>query len=467
MKAKGNELWIDVIDPGTEELIESVERCRAEAVDHAVREAHAAFCKVWRRMKAAERSAALYAVGGALRSRAEELAVIESRQTGKPLSAARGEALRAARYFEYYAGAADKFLGGSGPDDPEFFDYTVVEPLGVTAHIVPWNFPLVIFSRTVAAALATGNTAVVKPAEEAPLSILRAAALAVQAGLPRGVLTVVTGYGEEAGAALVRHPLVRAVAFTGSVETGKAVLRMAADRIVPVFPELGGKSPNLVFADADLDWAVKNAYTAMYSNAGQTCIAGSRLIVEESIKELFIERLAEKVRAIRLGPGLEDPDMGPLITDAHRHRVLDYIACGCSEGARLVLGGKVPQTPPRGYFVEPAIFDRVQPGMRIAREEIFGPVLCVLPFRDEEEAVRLANDTEYGLAAGIFTRDLSRALRVSRQIDAGRIFINQYPAGDVTAPFGGNKQSGYGRACGWEALRHFTQLKSVTIRYGS
>jgi aldehyde dehydrogenase (NAD+) len=467
MAAERNGKEIAVVDPATEEVVGRVERCGAEQVQCAVEAAFAAYRSGWRQMKAAERSAVLHAVGQAIRKHAGELAHIESLQTGKPISAARGETLRAARYFEYYAGAVDKFLGGTGPEDHEFFDFTMVEPLGVTAHIVPWNFPLVIFSRTVAAALAMGNAAVVKPAEEAPLSILRVAEIARQAGLPPGVMAVVTGYGEEAGAPLVQHPLVRAVAFTGSVETGKAVLRMAAERVIPVFPELGGKSPNVVFADADLDWAVQNAYAAMFSNAGQTCIAGSRLIVERSIRSRFVEMLVAKVSAIRLGRGLDDPDMGPMISAEHRARVLHYIESGVREGARLVTGGGPPADMPKGYFVRPTIFDQVRPEMRIAREEIFGPVLCVLPFDSEEEAARLANDTEYGLAAGIFTRDIGRALRLSRDIDAGRIYINQYPCGDVTAPFGGNKLSGYGRACGLEALRHFTQLKSVSIRYGT
>lgn len=450
----------DVVAPATEELLGSAVRADAADVDRAVMAAESAFRAGWRLKKPAERCALLLRFAALLRERADAFAEVESLDTGKPLGAARNEVLRAVRYFEYYAGAADKFLGDTSPMEAESFDFTLVEPLGVTAHITPWNFPLPVFARSAAPALAMGNTVVAKPAEQAPLTTVMAAELAMEAGFPPGVVNVVTGFGEEAGAPLVRHPGVRAVAFTGSVETGKRILHLGADRVIPVFPELGGKSPNLVFADADLEWAAANAATAVFANAGQACIAGARLLVEESVKDEFVERVVEKARAYRLGE-----DLGPMISREHLERVLGYIESGKQEGARVVTGGARAAAPARGYFVEPTVFDRVSAEMRIAREEIFGPVLCVFSFASEAEAVAMANDTPFGLAAGVFTRDLGRALRVSREIDAGRIYVNQYPSGDVTVPFGGNKESGYGRACGMEALRHFTQLKSVSVRY--
>ncbi|MBK9166122.1 MAG: aldehyde dehydrogenase family protein [Bryobacterales bacterium] len=456
---------LEIVDPAVGEPFASSARGAAAEVDRAVRDAQRAWKESWRLRKPAARAEVLFRLSRLILDHLDELSRMESRNTGKPLRSTEAEVRRAARYFEYYAGAPDKFFGDTGPPEESFLDFTWNEPLGVTAHILPWNFPLPVLARSVAPALAMGNAVVVKPAEQTPLTALRAAELAIEAGVPSGVFNVVTGLGEETGAPLVSHPLVRAVAFTGSVETGRAVLRLAAERIIPVMPELGGKSPNLVFADADLDLALENAIQAIFANSGQTCIAGSRLLVEAPIRESFAARLAERARSLRLGPGETNPDLGPLISEEQRKRVQSYCELAVSEGARLVTGGRRPAQPDRGFFFEPTIFDRVEPSMRIAREEIFGPVLCILPFRDESEALSLANDTGFGLAAGIFSRDLSRVLRLARDIDAGRIFVNQYPSGDVNVPFGGNKESGYGRACGIEALRHFVQVKSVTVRY--
>lgn len=455
---------LDVLNPATEEVVGDVPRGNAEDVGRAVEAAHAAL-PGWKRLKPAERSRLLFRYTAALERHTEELANLESLQTGKPISAARGEIRKAVRYFEYYAGAVDKFMGEVIPEGGDYLAYTSHEPLGVTAHILPWNFPVLIYARSVAPALAVGNTAVVKPAEQAPLTTLLAAQLAEEAGLPPGVINVVTGLGEEAGAPLVRHPLVRGVGFTGSVETGRAILHECAERVIPCFPELGGKSPNVVFADADMDVAVENAYKAMFANAGQACLAGSRLLVERSIRDEFLERLHSRLRRIRLGNGADDPDMGPLISREQEERVLGHIGAGRSEGARVTLGGGKPSSLPKGFFIEPTVFDDVQPGMRIAREEIFGPVLTVFPFDNEREATRLANDTEYGLVAGIFTRDIHKAMRFAREVEAGRIFVNEYPVGDVSSPFGGYKLSGFGRVGGMDALRHFSQVKNVIIRY--
>jgi aldehyde dehydrogenase (NAD+) len=454
----------ETIDPATEEVIATVPRGAAADVNEAVLAARAAFEGSWRRLKPKERARLLFDLARAIESRIDALAELETLDSGKPLPLSRREVLSTARYFDYYAGAADKFHGETIPLGPDYVDFTLREPLGVTAHIVPWNMPLNMVGRSVAPALATGNTAVVKPAEQTPLTALRLAELFEEVGFPAGVYNVVTGYGEEAGAALSRHPGIDSITFTGSVETGRLVMRAAAEHIKPVVLELGGKSPHIIFADADLELAVAEAAKGIYTNCGQVCSAGSRLLLDEAIKEPFLEKLKARSDAIRLGPGLASPDMGPLVSAEQYERVLAYIEIGRAEGADVVAGGGRPDHLERGYFVSPTILDNVQADARVAQEEIFGPVLAVLTFRDEEEALALANRTRYGLVAGIFTNDINRALRLATGIKAGQIFVNEYYAGGEETPFGGYKQSGFGREKGWAALYNYTQLKNVAIR---
>lgn len=452
------------VDPSTEEVIAVVARGTAADIDRAVDAARRAFEGPWRATKPKERARLLFAVARELEARADLFAEWEARDSGKPLSRARQEVLSTARYFEFYAGAADKFYGDTIPLGPDYVDFTLREPLGVTAHIVPWNMPLNMVGRSVAPALAMGNTAVVKPAEETPITALMLAELMEELGFPAGVYNVVTGFGEEAGAALSKHPGIEGLTFTGSVETGRLVMKAAAEHIKPVVLELGGKSPHIVFADVDLDLAAQEVAKGIFSNSGQICSAGSRLVVEASIKEPLLERLAERARQIRLGPALQDPDMGPLVSKTQFERVRGYIEVGQQEGAALLLGGDRPPDLPRGYFIAPTIFDQVRPEMRIAQEEIFGPVLAVQTFTEVEEALELANAVPYGLVAGIFTNDINKALRLARDIKAGQIYINEYYAGGEETPFGGTKQSGFGREKGMEALYHYTQVKNVAIR---
>jgi aldehyde dehydrogenase (NAD+) len=454
----------ETVDPATEEAIATVPRGTAADVNQAVAAARAAFEGPWCRLKPKERARLLFDLSRAIEHHVDALAELETVDSGKPLPLARREVLSTARYFEYYAGAADKFHGETIPLGPDYVDFTLREPLGVTAHIVPWNMPLNMVGRSVAPALATGNTAVVKPAEQTPLTALRLAELFEEVGFPAGVYNVVTGYGAEAGAALSRHPGIDGITFTGSVETGRLVMRAAAEHIKPVVLELGGKSPHIIFADADLDLATAEVAKGIYTNCGQVCSAGSRLLIAESIREPFLEKLKARSEAIRLGPGLESPDMGPLVSAEQYERVLTYIDIGRGEGANVVTGGGRPQHLERGYFVSPTVMDEVQVDFRVAQEEIFGPVLAVLTFGSEEEALALANRSRYGLVAGIFTNDINRALRLATGIRAGQIYVNEYFAGGEETPFGGFKQSGFGREKGWAALFNYTQLKNVAIR---
>jgi acyl-CoA reductase-like NAD-dependent aldehyde dehydrogenase len=398
----------------------------------------------------------------------EELAVLETLNNGKPLREARDDVVKSAEAFEFYAGLADKLFGSTIPISPQYLSYTLREPMGVTAHISPWNYPLRLSVRSVAPALAAGNTVVLKPAEETPLTAIRLARVLSEAGLPDGVFNVVPGTGPEAGASLVDHPLVRHISFTGSVETGVHVMQRAARRVVPLTLELGGKSPNIVLADADIDLALTGAIQAIFTNAGQVCCAGSRLLLEDTIYQQFVEQLIERARRLRLGPGLDDPDMGPLISEAHRQRVLSYVALGEKEGCTVLLGGQAPQHPAcrSGYFVEPTLLAGVPNSARVAQEEIFGPVLTIFRFRTEEEAIQLANDSPYGLVAGVWTSNLSRAHTLAARLQAGQVYINDFFSGSVASPFGGYKQSGFGRERGVEALHHYTQVKSVCVRLG-
>ena len=457
---------IDVLDPATGETFAEVAAGGSADVDAAVVAAQAAF-PAWSRTTPAVRGRLLRNLAGLITTRRGELAALESRDTGKPMRQAYADVDVAARYFEFYAGAAEALYGDTMTTSPDHFSYTLRQPFGVTGHIVPWNYPLQIGARTVAPALAAGNCSVLKPAEEAPLGPVMLGRLAREAGIPDGVLNVVPGYGTEAGAALAAHRGIAHLSFTGSNEVGELVAVAAAANHVPVVLELGGKSPNVVFEDADLDAAVPVITTAILQNAGQTCSAGSRLLVHRAVHAELVDRLAEAFAAVRVGPGAEDPDLGPLISGGQRERVAALVGAAVEGGnGRLRHGGGVPTgLADGGFFFEPTLIDGVDPTSAIAQQEVFGPVLVVTPFDTEEEALRLANGTEYGLIAALWTRDVGRAHRMARDIRAGQIYVNTYGAGGgVELPFGGVKKSGHGREKGFEGLLGYTQVKSVVVR---
>lgn len=455
-------------NPATGEVLAYLARGNAEDVDRAVRSARQRFeSREWQEMSPAQRGRILLRMAEILRRRREELATLEALDTGKPISQARTDVDVAARYFEYYGGVADKVLGQVIPVQWGVLDFTLREPYGVCAQIIPWNYPIQIGARGIAPALACGNCVVVKPAEEASLTCLKLGEIALEAGLPPGALNVVTGYGPEAGAALAGHPDINHLTFTGSVETGVLVMKRAAENVVPVTLELGGKSPHLLFADADLEQALPVIQRSILQNCGQTCSAGSRLLVERSIQERVVEELERRFRRVRIGHPLEDPELGPLISEAQRRRVLGYMEVARQEGVEVRVGGKPPAGEGlTGYYFEPTLLAGVRPGTRIFTEEIFGPVLAVTPFDEVEEALHLANATPYGLVAGVWTRDLGKALYLASRIRAGQVFINTYGAGGgVELPFGGYKKSGFGREKGLEALLQYTQVKNVAIRF--
>ncbi|WDD94919.1 aldehyde dehydrogenase family protein [Burkholderia sp. FERM BP-3421] len=459
---------IPVIDPSDGAPFAQLARGGAPDVDAAVRAARAAFEGPWGATGAAERGRVLYRLAQRVAEEREALARIEARDTGKPLSQARADAAALARYFEFYAGAADKLHGETLPYQPGYTVLTIREPHGVTGHIIPWNYPMQIFGRSVGAALAAGNACVVKPAEDACLSLLRVAALAAEAGLPAGALNLVTGYGHEAGAALARHPGVDHLSFTGSPDTGRLVAQMAAEHHVPVTLELGGKSPQIVFADADLDAALPVLVGAIVQNSGQTCSAGSRVLIEHAIYEPLVDRLATAFNALRVGPSQADLDCGPLINAKQQQRVWDFLSDAQHDGIAMAAHGEVvPEAPETGFYQAPALLRDVPPSHRLAQEEVFGPVLAALRFRDEEEALALANGTPYGLVAGVWTRDGARQLRIARRVRAGQVFVNNYGAGGgVELPFGGVGRSGHGREKGFEALYGFTVLKTIALKHG-
>jgi aldehyde dehydrogenase (NAD+) len=452
---------IPVEDPASRTVIAQVAEATGDDVAQAVDSAAAAFAS-WSATSGPERGRVLWRIAEAIRTDAERLARLETLDTGKPVSQARSDVETSARYFEFYAGAADKIYGESLPGDGAYWAYTLREPYGVVAHITPWNSPLSQMCRGVAPSLAAGNTVVVKPSEVTPLSTFAAARLFIDAGLPAGVCNVVAGRGPTTGAALVSHPAVEHVGFTGSVATGRRILQMAAERIVSCNLELGGKSPTIVLPDADLDAAVQAGAMAIVRNAGQSCFATTRIVVHSSIADDYAERLASAVSRLTVGPGLDDLDLGPLASADQLAKVSAALDGAVAEGAELRIGG-TPVDGLDGYFLTPAVLTGVRPDMQVAREEIFGPVQTVLTFDDLDEAVAIANDSSYGLAAGIFTRDITTAHALARRLQAGQVQINKYPLGGVDTPFGGYKQSGLGREKGLAALEHYTQLKTVIV----
>ncbi|WP_200760844.1 aldehyde dehydrogenase family protein [Effusibacillus dendaii] len=454
------------INPATTEPIAYVPRGNASDIDMAVRAAQNAFeASEWRDIVPSERGRLLFKISQLIREQKNELAHLETLDTGKPLAQAQNDVEVAARYFEYYAGVADKILGETIPVRPEILNFTVREPLGVTAHIVPWNYPIQIASRSLAPALATGNTAVIKPAEDTPLTALRLAAICETVGIPPGVVNVVTGYGTEAGAALAAHPNIDHVTFTGSVTTGTFVMKAAAENIKPITLELGGKSPNIVFSDANLNEAAQWVVRSIIQNAGQTCSAGSRLLVERTIHESFVLKVSELMKQLRIGPGIDNSDIGPIISEKQLNRIESFINLAKQEGISVHLGGQRMKDAGNGFFFEPTILDSVSPNSRLAQEEIFGPVLAVLPFDTIEEALSLANSTEYGLVTGIWTSNLDKAHWLANRVRSGQVFINNYGAGGgVEMTFGGYRKSGFGREKGLEALKHYTQVKNIAVK---
>ncbi len=454
-------------NPATGEVLTEVARGNAADIDRAVDAARAAMASAgWARMNPHKRAELMWRLADLIEANADELGTLETHDNGKPFFESRKVDLPSVvENFRYFAGLADKIQGATVPVAGPFLNYTLREPVGVVGCIVPWNFPLSLAAWKVAPALACGNAVILKPAEETPLTAIRLGELAAEAGFPPGVLNVVPGFGEEAGAALVAHPGVDAIAFTGSTEVGKIVARTAADTVKKVSLELGGKSPNLVFADADLAAAVRGASTGIFYGKGEVCAAGSRVLVERAVYDDFVEAFRQRADKMTVGDPMDSGTrLGAIVSERQLERVLGYVRAGKDEGARLVTGGEQAWLEGKGNFVTATVFADVEPDMTIAQEEIFGPVAAVIPFDDVDDALAKANRTIYGLAAGIWTRDVGKAHRVAREIQAGTVWINTYNQYDSASAFGGYKQSGYGRDLGYEAaLEKYTQVKSVWV----
>ena len=456
---------MDVIDPATARVIARVPRASKSDIDAAV----AAACEAhedgrWRNLRLSKRTEILFEIGRRIKKDIPRLSQLESLDAGKPIKLASGECYAAGDAFSYYAGWVTKVYGETNPSDGRLFTYTLREPMGVCAGITPWNFPIIMAAWKIAPALAFGNTIVLKPAEQSPLTALALAQICRETGVPEGVVNVVTGEGPEAGAALAAHPDVDKVAFTGSTEVGRSIVEASKRNLKRVTLELGGKSPNIVFPDADMRRAASGSMCGVFVNSGQMCTAGTRILVEEDIHDEFAESLVAATEKMPLGPPLDErTGMGPVISAEQYDRVLGYIQIGREEGAEVATGGGPADEFGEGYFVKPTVFTGVTADMRIAREEIFGPVAAVMPFSDADEAVEIANDTEYGLAAAVWTGNLTTAHRVSRGLKAGTVWINTAGLFDSMVSFGGYKQSGYGRELGAHSVEAYTQVKSVWI----
>jgi len=457
-------------NPATGEILGYAPQGEAADIDSAVKAARQAFeSGPWARTSPAERERLINKLADLIEANQEELAQLDTLNNGIPIGGARGNVPYAATILRYFAGWANKLEGSTIPtslpntDEEKYFAFTVREPVGVAGLIIPWNAPLPLAASKLGPPLAAGCTVVLKPAEQTPFSALRLGELIQEAGFPEGVINIVTGYGETAGAALAAHPDVDKISFTGSTETGKMIVQAATGNLKRVCLELGGKSPNIVFKDADIESAISGAATAIFANAGQLCTAGSRLYVEKSAFDQVVEGVAEKAKQIKVGPGMEpSSELGPLISDQQYQRVLGYLESGQSDGAEAIHGGQ--QLPDKGYFVEPTLLINTREEMKVMREEIFGPVVCVVPFEDPQEIVATANNTPYGLAAAVWTRDVSKAHRLAAEMKAGIVFVNCFHTYDVAVPFGGYKQSGWGREFGRAGVEEFTEVKSVYMK---
>ncbi len=459
---------LDVIDPSDGQVFDQIPRSQAADIDQAVQAARKAFQGLWGRLTGVERGRLLMALSRKVTEHATELTALEQRDCGKPTQQAAADAVALARYFEFYAGACDKLHGETLPYQNGYSVLTWREPHGVTGHVIPWNYPMQIFGRSVGGALAAGNACVVKPAEDACLSLIRVAQLAAEVGFPPGAINIVTGYGHEVGDALARHPGIDHISFTGSPRVGTLIQQVAAERHCPVTLELGGKSPQIIFDDADLNAVIPVVVNAIVQNSGQTCSAGSRVLIHQDIYEPLLARLGEAFGQLQAGSASMNLHLGPLIRASQLERVTGFLEQARADGIPIVAQGRIASgVPAGGFYQAPTLLRDVPVKHRLAQEEIFGPVLSALPFTDEDHAVELANATEFGLVAGIWTRDGGRQFRMAKRVRSGQVFINNYgAAGGVELPFGGVKSSGYGREKGLEALLGFTTLKTVAIAHG-